>query len=695
MAEERKAIQRVVRGQDGTLRIILIDLATLQPVEDATGYKIITANTPIEEVADVNEPDPQPIAQAPTEEVQGETGSTGDGARDRGGYKTPGTNLGRFPDVPSTGTTRGNVTRVGTGQTISPVNPSTIAGQAQGLATTASRAGTTNTASRVGSTSQVATRSPVGQSLTSTTPGVGLTANLAGKHRSEVPDAGFLGSITDAVGKSRGLGSGFTVDVTSGKDPDGTSYSGSGRHEHGVGADFGVIDNSTGQRVTDDRMKDLAAQYAFDNPDAGIGFGQNYMGAGLMHIDKSGKKGNWGAKGLGINMDPALANTIDAARKGFGPTPFSNAPAPFGPDDEQGPATATGDYNQPTGPLGELAAGAQQSMGKGYQAPSAPTKMDKFSGIDITNNPAALSALGYGPKRSAEDIASMAYAFAGELAPGQLSALKANDPTAVQELANMVATVENRAQSKRFQNKTLADVLTPSQYNSLTTAAKAVTSANFAQYKDVLTGVITDYYNPASNVAPSVNASHYYNPEVATPSWGAGLIGAQQVGDHRFGRLSAEYAPNSGFASSADSYARGQINNQTSKGGYQPDLGRFSDMGPAFGDYDGVSYSGQNAGFDTPSETRGTFGGSGNSTGSRSSTGGRGRGGFAAGGNSSPSGQSTGGRGRGGYAAGGNSTTAGSKSGGGKSSSTGSKGGAGGGATKADKDHSKGGSNTA
>jgi spore germination cell wall hydrolase CwlJ-like protein len=40
---------------------------------------------------------------------------------------------------------------------------------------------------------------------------------------------------------------------------------------------------------------------------------------------------------------------------------------------------------------------------------------------------------------------------------------------------------------------------------------------------------------------PTVDASHYYNADKASPGWGPKLIGAQKRGNHTFGNLAGEY----------------------------------------------------------------------------------------------------------------------------------------------------------
>jgi len=40
---------------------------------------------------------------------------------------------------------------------------------------------------------------------------------------------------------------------------------------------------------------------------------------------------------------------------------------------------------------------------------------------------------------------------------------------------------------------------------------------------------------------PTVDATHYYNPDAADPSWGRKMVGVQQRGRHKFGRIPGEY----------------------------------------------------------------------------------------------------------------------------------------------------------
>ena len=41
----------------------------------------------------------------------------------------------------------------------------------------------------------------------------------------------------------------------------------------------------------------------------------------------------------------------------------------------------------------------------------------------------------------------------------------------------------------------------------------------------------------AGRFLPITNATHFYNPRLANPSWGRKLVGVKVVGNHKFGRL--------------------------------------------------------------------------------------------------------------------------------------------------------------
>jgi len=61
----KRAVQRVVRGEDGRIRSIYIDLETFQEVTNLEGYQVITGNT-------ISNPEPVPSVEEPNTEPTGE-----------------------------------------------------------------------------------------------------------------------------------------------------------------------------------------------------------------------------------------------------------------------------------------------------------------------------------------------------------------------------------------------------------------------------------------------------------------------------------------------------------------------------------------------------------------------------------------------------------------------------------------------
>lgn len=651
MAEAKKAIQRIVTDESGNIRIIYVDLETLKTVPDPSNYQVVNANQQnIEQVVNINDPDPVPLnptsitdklgRQTPLEqsrELLGEGGRGGqEGVRSVGGNNptSPVDTSVRSPET--LGAPVGTVERSSLGNSVGGRQRETSSNPV-GVATAEnSRRNTDN---------------PTGR----TTAGF-INDFSKAEHRKGDVSQDFQRSVTDAVANTRGLGPQYDVQGFSGKGDYGSARH---RDERGVAMDFNVIDPTTNQRVTDERMNDLASQYAYANPNAGIGYGQGYMSKGSMHLDqkyasaeeaaKAGASMNWGAGNQTANMSSALRETIDAARAGNLPTPFDNPGMPYSRD-EQAPSgytapAATGDYID-TNTVGGLSAGSIAAM-EAQRSGISPNALDRLQGVDVTKNPASLATAGYVSRDKAAKE-SLAETIAGELGPGSLKGLKERDPTALAEFSNIMSSIENRAAMDKNQAKGLMGVISPSQYNSNMAINADVTKGNFAKYGDDIMSVIDDYY--AGDLGVGKQVSSYYNPDISNPSWGNKMSNPEDVGDHRFGHL-AEYSPGQAYESIVDKYSRDQVNNQTSKGGFQADLGRFSDMTGAVGKANGESQ------------------------------GGRGRGGYAAGGNSTPAGglgqESSGGRGRGGYAAGGNSnTSAGGRSSGAADKDTSSYGGA-------------------
>lgn len=604
MAEKPKRVtQRIVRGEDGRVKILYIDLDTLQYVDDpfSQGYKVVTANTPIENVINIDEEDPQPNPENPVVTDPAEEAAIKESVQSAEGMR--GSNSPTYSGSQSTG---------GSGYT-APSAPSQ-----QGSSSGSERTAGVSGPSRGISSTQGVTTSNTARNMNvdkSANQPAGFVNNFANaEHRKGTPDQGFINSVTDIAGRT--LGPGTTVTGYSGQ-----GQYGSARHrdERGIAMDA-TISNSN-HTIGKQAMEDVAMAYAAAHPNAGVGYDKNYMGVQNIHLDQFAQPGDigksWGAKDPRTNsfsrsmMDQNFAKNLDFARAtGIGPTPTFDAPTPFGPNDPQSAPTATG---APKEGLQGLAASAIDSMGNQRAGTAANTSLDAASGIDMTANPGALASLGYTP-RTEQDMADIGFALAGELGPYGLKTIGDENSLSKKELANMIATIENRAAAT---GKSIKDVLSPSQYNSLMEKNLEVTRANFTKYGDDIMAAVKDFYSPASFNNPA-NATHYANLSISNPGWAAGLLGDQKVGSHTFGRLSDEYSPSNTYSdvrtnSGLASYARDQINNQTSKGGYQPSLDRFSDMTDAVSRSNGESQGGRGRGGYSASSAEGSRSGSGSS----------------------------------------------------------------------------------
>lgn len=468
--------------------------------------------------------------------------------------------------------------------------------------------------------------------------GVGFVGNF-GPNRPNRPSVDIVDAVRENVAKT--FGPGYSVVGISGQEDPGEQY-GSPRHKTGLALDFDVVDPS-GRKVTDiDALNDMAAGFAYSHPEAGIGFGQGYMTdlsgqPGRMHLDLSGYGKNWGAANTVRNMDPALAQTIDAARQGFRPTPFSNAPTPTAkpdPDTSLNPVGETLDPVEHNSILSQVGS-PQASIGRQITAENL--------------SPARMATMGF-VSRTPTQKQAIAQAIAGELSQESLKGLVAGDPVAKQELANIATTIENRAASKMFSS--LEDALNPSSYNSLDPANMGVTQDNNQRYSAALQASLDDFYS--GKLSPtSYQATSYYNPDIANPAWGAQMANPTKVGNHLFGSL-PEYSPDNAAQKAIDAFGR------MSGTSFNP--GKAKDNTYDGGLARGSGYSGY-GGLDSPSEGHagrgpGTSLGGGSSgrgygtgIGTGSSFGGApgqsGGAGYSPGGMNSPSGSSYGGGGGG------------------------------------------------
>ena len=123
---------------------------------------------------------------------------------------------------------------------------------------------------------------------------------------------------------------GLTMEVYSGGQPgagEGGARVGSTRHDHGGAADVMFYD-ATGRMLDWNNPNDVATfqeivRRAKAAGVTGIGAGNDYMGAGRMHVG-FGNPGVWGAGGKGANAPAWLTEAYGAAPAGS--VPGGNAP---------------------------------------------------------------------------------------------------------------------------------------------------------------------------------------------------------------------------------------------------------------------------------------------------------------------------------------------------------------------------------
>lgn len=161
----------------------------------------------------------------------------------------------------------------------------------------------------------------------------------------------------------------------------------------------------------------------------------------------------------------------------------------------------------------------------------------------------------------------MGFTIAGELDGRTLRGLERNDPVARAELANVVATMENRAFSSTYKGDMNA-VNIPSQYNSLMDSEIGVTRANWGAYGSSITKAIDDYYT-GQNKPTMPQATHYANYDTVKPDWDAYATERQKVGYHTFSTVNLkdmdvqQYAPTKAFQAQYDKAVRDEVNKQT------------------------------------------------------------------------------------------------------------------------------------
>jgi len=547
----KRAVQRVVRGEDGRIRSIYIDLETFQEVTNLEGYQVITGNT-------ISNPEPVPSVEEPntepTGEIPEEPGYSSRGDRESNQYSNPNANVTSPSSArPSSnqGAPVGPVTRAG------PVGPVTPADNLtrnpyEGQRDSAGAVPESTAPAQTSNDERTVDRS--GASSGRYSQGMAAYERSYGPKRPSDPNQDVMDGVRTAVHEA--LGEGYSVRGTSG-----LGQHGGPAHRVGTGLDFDVI-GPDGRKVTDaKKMNDVAQAYAAKNPISGVGFGTGYMTdqqglPGRMHLDNfpgnedAPRPANWGKNHSWTSMDPSLRESLGAVRESGVWTPYDNAPTPTSaPRQSQ---TATGFVSQDE----RVQDGTPTSAPSIYDAQQE--QISGFGGTDVTggsifdsigpttaNTPAALAAQGVRTRTPAEKTA-IAKTLAGEMDRNTLDALAAGEQWAQQEFANMVTTIENRSTSKMF--STLGEALNPTHYNSLMASNLVTTEDNYQKYKGFIDPALDSFY--AGGLIPtSWDYTSYFNPDLVSPKWATDLREPEQVGAHIFGSL-PEYSANTAYRSS-------------------------------------------------------------------------------------------------------------------------------------------------
>lgn len=573
----KRALQRLVKNPDGSYRILYIDLDSLSYLDDITGYNLVNPDNKTVEVTENGDPEGPVVSTEPAKPgTPVQLPSDTSGVSDRpfvSSQRVQGT------VTPTTGNIRQpaqkDISSVPPGTQNKPNYPSNTF-----RSLTAADAQTPQ-----GQITQSRPQGFVGQ----VNPlGVGNVTmnnkNPEGRFRDI--DSGFKSFLSSTVSDT--LGPNYGVNVFSGDiDPEDIGWSAnksklsrSHRHTDNLGADVNIVKPDGSFETNPVALRDIAMAAAARDPTVGVGYGQYYMGPDAMHIDQTGRGGSWGG-GFGVTG----RENIDFARQyGIGPTPTYNAPTPEG--FAASPATATGDF------LGD----------RGSYGKSVMNNPNKFDGLD-TATPAKMASMGF-VQRTPQQIDAISYTLAGELSPTSLKGVLNGDEEATRELANMVTSIENRAQSKMYGS--LENALKPSQYNSI---GKPNTRNNYNIYGNTIAEKVKGFY--AGELQPdNYDISNYYAPDTMRalgkpdPSWSGLMSNVADTGEHRFGSIST-YGPSKGFMADRQHQVEGKRDTDRS---YTPSQ-----------NYSGGGWSVGGSGKDSPSETSGIGRGSTASFGGKTS----------------------------------------------------------------------------
>ena len=539
------AIRRLMRGEDGGIRVALVDLNTLQEVADPTGYTVIEPdNGTIEDVpyaqqpksaVQVAEPGEIPEDADTVEKVKkyvGEgAGRTEDDRTGLRGMERDATNNFGYFDKPK-----------GLGFASMLPGPLGLAGKAVNAGINANNMAAADKA-----------RSYLGLSPTST----------FGKVKGVVSDNQGVVSKTANIG---GTDYGITF---GGVNPNGTtSLTPDEARTRSLTMDAPVKEGQVSERGQSYRTPSQTGNVQPSAKDQGT-LGQNSYSQTGTRQGLAGKLGGIQASELGT--DPSFAGPDDMSK-------MSNISAPVGIDAENEADMSGRMSRQWAGSLGNVPArsvktdvvsATPSSRPQNINlagTPSSPTVGDALRNSFTANpeankatspgamSPAAFSAAGLGRQYTSDEKSAMARTLAGELNGKTLRGIVAGEPNALAEAAAALGTMDNRVNSVKNIDKPspVASTLVGTQYNANMTSAlpngtvpSHITDRNYTKFGPALDSLV-DSYTAGAIDSTVPDATHYVNKDVAKPAWGAKVT--DQIGPHTFG------TPDKSFAASAKGY---------------------------------------------------------------------------------------------------------------------------------------------
>lgn len=352
---------------------------------------------------------------------------------------------------------------------------------------------------------------------------------------------------------------------------------GSTRHNHGKAVDFDIV-GPDGKKVLDrETLVKIAAELGKQGVQSLAGDVAGYMGRGRFHADfHSDRASSWAGTPKAIR-DAFLSNRTPFPKL---PTEVSQLPSgspaggPAGATGSGSPAAGTaadafkaavmGEAAEETSPVGELSFApipevqTPQNNAVGNLPAPAPTPSPRPApvqaaapatgqgflgatgtggGLAGNNNPLGVEG---GRGIPAEALPLMALTIAGELGSNTIQGIISGDErareTARKEIADIAATINNRAKSTRYANSPnpYGSVMTGSQYNSLLPGNLGTTKANLGLTKNFINQALNDF-NSGQLTGNAPNSTHYYNASLVSPSWASySKNQAVTTGEHTF-----------------------------------------------------------------------------------------------------------------------------------------------------------------